>query len=264
MSNHPNTTNPPPTAATPVDDDPLAHLYRMSRTAGLGTGEYSSINPLAVAGLFFGIASVMVIYGWILLLIPFTAVILCLVALRQIIGSNGTQVGAWLAVIGLILATLFGGWELASGAIEEARTHEDRQQITALIDHFSQDAQTKNLQDAYNLFTPKFKAIITPDAFEQQFKIRYDSPYYGQIKSITWNGRVGFEAGADPGELLAAAIVLVAADHLTEPVRNKMVFHKLSGQWMIDAMPDWFTPPPPKPAPSAPAGPMGPPAPAGS
>jgi hypothetical protein len=204
-----------PTNAPP-DDDPLAHLYRMSRTAGLGAGEYTSINSLAVASLFFGIASVMVIYGWLLLPVPLVAAILAIAALRQIRNSGGTQVGRLIAAIGLILALGLGGWQLASGGIEAIRTRADRQEIGELVNRLSKDVASNDLTEAYNLFGPKFHSAFTPEMFEQQFKIREDSPYYGKIKSIQWNGRIEFDIAGDSAgngnDLEAVALVKVSQD----------------------------------------------------
>jgi hypothetical protein len=261
-----------PTNAPP-DDDPLAHLYRMSRTAGLGAGEYTSINSLAVASLFFGIASVMVIYGWLLLPVPLVAAILAIAALRQIRNSGGTQVGRLIAAIGLILALGLGGWQLASGGIEAIRTRADRQEIGELVNRLSKDVASNDLTEAYNLFGPKFHSAFTPEMFEQQFKIREDSPYYGKIKSIQWNGRIEFDIAGDSAgngnDLEAVALVKVNAEHVSDLVRNRIIFRKIDGQWIIDTMPEWFVPPMPKPAiPGAadsrgrPAPQMGPPSPA--
>src|ERR1700722_8242062 len=144
-----NASGPSVAAPVPTDDDPLSHLYRMSRTAGLGSGDYASINPLAVASLFFGIAGILVIYGRFLLVVPGTAFILAVLALRQIRNSNGTQVGTWIALLGLLLSAIFGGWQLASGAIDEVRTRADRAAIAGVIDHLGRDASAMNLDDAY-------------------------------------------------------------------------------------------------------------------
>jgi hypothetical protein len=237
----------------------------MSRTAGLGTGDYASINSLAVASLFFGIASVMVIYGWLLLPIPLVAAILAVAALRQIRNSGGTQVGWPIAAIGLLLALGFGGWQLASGAIQASQTRADRDQILKLIDRLSQDAAADNLSDAYSLFGPKFQAAFTPELFDQQFKIREVSPYYGKIKSIQWNGRMEFDvtgnSTGDGNDLEAVTLVKVNAQHLPDPARARIIFRKIDGQWVIDTMPEWFVPPTPKPVLPGSGAPQGPPAP---
>src|SRR5436309_10235622 len=84
-------------------DDLLAHLHKMSTTAGLGTTEYVAINPLAVATVFLGAASALALLDHTLLAIPVLAVVCAIVALRQVIRSGGTQTGRGIAVLGLVL-----------------------------------------------------------------------------------------------------------------------------------------------------------------
>ena len=93
--------------------DPLAHLHKMSTTAGLGTTEYVAINPLAVATVFLGLASALALLDNTLLAIPVLALIGAIFSLRQIARSGGTQTGKGLAVLGLLLAVGFSGIVLA-------------------------------------------------------------------------------------------------------------------------------------------------------
>src|SRR5438552_9086922 len=88
-------------------DDPLAHLHKMSTTAGLGTTEYVAINPLAVTTIFLGLASALALLDNTLLALPIAAVICGIFALRQISRSGGTQTGRGLAILGLLLALCF-------------------------------------------------------------------------------------------------------------------------------------------------------------
>src|SRR4051794_6354462 len=81
----------PAGATPPAGDDPLAHLHRMSTTAGLGSGEYVAINGAAVFGFILGLASALCLFEeTILLVIPLVGAITSIVALRQIAKSNGT------------------------------------------------------------------------------------------------------------------------------------------------------------------------------
>src|SRR5215510_13989681 len=84
-----STSSPPSQSG----DDPLAHLHKMSTTAGLGTTEYVAINPLAVTAFFLGLASSLALLDNTLLAVPALALIIAIVALRQIFGSGGTQTG---------------------------------------------------------------------------------------------------------------------------------------------------------------------------
>src|SRR5437868_14846013 len=103
----------------PIDPepDPLAHLHKMSTTAGLGTTEYVAINPLAVATVFLGLASALALLDNTLLAVPVLALIFAVAALRQIIKSGGTQTGRGLAILGLLLAVGFSGVVLARSIV---------------------------------------------------------------------------------------------------------------------------------------------------
>src|SRR3954454_3634686 len=90
-------------SSPPGDDDPLSHLHKMSITAGLGSGEYIAVNGAAVAAVLLGLASALALMNELLLIIPFTGIIVAIVALRQIRRSNRTQTGVGLVVLGLVL-----------------------------------------------------------------------------------------------------------------------------------------------------------------
>src|SRR5437764_6191118 len=113
--------------------DPLAHLHKMSTTAGLGTTEYVAINPVAVATVFLGLASALALLDNTLLAVPVLAVVMAIVSLRQISHSGGTQTGRGLAILGLVLAIAFSGVVLARSLVHQFRTRQDTQQLDALV-----------------------------------------------------------------------------------------------------------------------------------
>src|SRR5687768_5111201 len=83
--------------------DPLHNLYRMSRTAGLGSGEYVAINNTSVIAFLMGVASVLALLNPFLLVFAVVAVVLGVMALIQIRSSNGTQTGRAFAIAGILL-----------------------------------------------------------------------------------------------------------------------------------------------------------------
>ena len=93
----------------PLSDDPLARLHKMSTTAGLGVGEYVAINPMSVAALVVGLASAMAMLDPILLAIPVVALVLGLIAFRQIKKGGGTQKGYVLVALGVVASIAFAG-----------------------------------------------------------------------------------------------------------------------------------------------------------
>src|SRR5436309_1753992 len=142
-------------------DDPLAHLHKMSTTAGLGTTEYVAINPLAVATVFLGLASALALLDNTLLAVPVLAVVMAVVSLRQIAGSGGTQTGRGLAILGLLLAFAFSGVVLARSLVHQFRTRQDTQQIDALVKEASDKIAQGNSDAAYGMFSERFTARFT-------------------------------------------------------------------------------------------------------
>src|SRR3954452_11695166 len=103
----PEMQNQASTPDNPGNTDPLSSLYKMSRTAGLGTTEYVAINGAAVTAAILGLASALAIMADVLLVIPLVGIIFAIVALRQISHSSGTQGGRALAWAGLVLSLAF-------------------------------------------------------------------------------------------------------------------------------------------------------------
>src|SRR5688572_4627060 len=93
----------PPPAAAPGKAAGLARLRKMSTTAGVGLGEYRAVNGLAVASLVLGVASWMSWLHPLLFLLPVLALVLGVIAMVQIRGSEGTQSGIVLAGLGILL-----------------------------------------------------------------------------------------------------------------------------------------------------------------
>src|SRR5215212_4817149 len=87
-----------------ADDDPLAHLHKMSTTAGLGSGDYVAVNGTAVFALLVGLASALALMSEVLLILPLVAIVASVMAWQQIRNSNGTQTGKGLAIAAMVLA----------------------------------------------------------------------------------------------------------------------------------------------------------------
>jgi hypothetical protein len=83
---------------------------------------YRSLSGLSVASLIFGILSVLVFVDWLLAILPATAIVLALLALRQIRSQGSDWVGVGLARSGAALALVFWilgyGWLLLAQAKE--------------------------------------------------------------------------------------------------------------------------------------------------
>src|SRR5687768_10470858 len=128
------TTRPAPAArAGDEAPDPLARLKKMSTTAGVGSQEYVAVNPMAVAALLLGVASLLVFVHDALLLIPLVGVVCAFIAWRQIKNSNGTQTGRLMALAGIVLCVAIGGGRLAWKAIGGWSSSGDKAEIRRLI-----------------------------------------------------------------------------------------------------------------------------------
>src|SRR5688500_12187527 len=89
-------TSAPPSAVQMANADavdaPTHALYPMSRTAGVGLGDYAAVNVRAVIGLILGVASVLALIfadSYLPLIIPAAAIVVSLIGLVQIRNSNG-------------------------------------------------------------------------------------------------------------------------------------------------------------------------------
>src|SRR4051812_32720499 len=146
------------TSPAPDAPDPLASLHKMSTTAGLGSGDYVAINPVAIFAIIMGVASALALFEeTVLLLLPAAAIIGAVIALRQISKSNGTQTGRGLAIGAIVLALLFGGYTTVKAATEGIRTKNDRNAIGDLLTKLGQAAKAGDFHAAYSLFTPRFQ-----------------------------------------------------------------------------------------------------------
>jgi hypothetical protein len=177
-----------PDAQAGPADDPLASLHKMSRTAGLGSQEYVEINPTAVVGVLLGLASGLAVLGTILLVIPVAAVIVCLVAIRQINRSAGTQSGKGMAWVGLVLAVgcvaVVGGKQV----LHAAQVRSEQGQIVELIDQLGQNLGRTDYDAAWAQFSPRFQERVPRRDFENLWTQLQTSPVYGTIQSMRWNG----------------------------------------------------------------------------
>lgn len=103
---------PPEVAAESADDETLSRTVAFSRAEPDvdefdPADDYRALSSSAVAALALGVLSPLAMFDWWLGLIPLTAVILGIVALRTTRTHPGEYTGAWLAVAGTVLAALF-------------------------------------------------------------------------------------------------------------------------------------------------------------
>lgn len=256
-------------ASAATAPDPLHNLYRMSRTAGLGSGDYVAINNTSILALVLGLASVLSWWFPLMMIAAVAAVVCGILALVQIQSSNGTQTGRAFALLGILSALALGGASIGSLVLARMEQRRDEQAIGQLVKELSDQIVAKNYAQAYNtLFTDRFKQDFGPDAFAATWE-RF-VPSAGAVREIGWGQRAEFEPVTATGEKRAVAQSALKFEKFDEPARQAMRFARSEGKWLIDGINQLFEKAPPTrgapgapamPDPSRPLGPMLPPPP---
>lgn len=247
-----DTPNPPPS-------DPIASLYRMSATAGVGTQDYVAINNLAVVTCVLGLASsVAWLFNTVLLLvIPLAAIGFGIVSLRAIRGSNGTQGGVIPAFGGILLALLFCG-AFGLRTWNEARVQREEQvRIEAVIADVQGRLQREEYAGIYDLFIPAFQRRWSEDQTRKPEPELGRTPfvelwrgtaaYYGRVQTFHSNSIYQFDFSGDESlvqRLLGTRRPVVAStqalircsNRATMDMRQVMVFRRDGADWRLERL----------------------------
>jgi hypothetical protein len=232
----------------------------MSNTAGLSAQEYVAVNPTAVAAVLTGLASGLILLSYLWLAVPLLAIVLGLVALRQISHSNGTQTGGLLAWGGIVLAVGCGGYCLGDVCLQELRERPMRAQVLGVCDSLEKAIVAKDYQGAWALFSDKFRSDKKLDfeAFRRQWMAVQMAPMPGNIVSLKSNGFVILLPLPNNGQGAETSITI----HWQRPdlIGNYQLYlRKGDSGWQIDDLPILFvTPVPAEGGPGGPGGPRGP------
>jgi len=225
----------PPSNGRSAGPDPLARLYHMSTTAGVGTQEYVAINSTAIAALILGISSVLALLHPVLLVIPIAGAICAVLAFIQIRDSNGTQTGRALAGIGLLLAFAFGAGKGGYDVYQKVRTRGDERQISQLIEQFGQSLAAGNYDQGYDLFTERFRNRVDRISFEATFRQLEQMRETGALDSVIWNKEpMAFERGDDNRQAAAAMTFMHWRQQPTPGSRIMFQFLTEGGRWRIN------------------------------
>lgn len=235
--------NPAPSAGA----DPIASLYRMRTTAGVGAQEYVAINVPSIISLLLGLSGALALIEPIFLVLPLAGIVCGVAALRQVRQSNGTQSGRGLAWGGIVLGLIFTMGIVTRELMARSANRSDQQAVAALIDRFGREIVAGRYEAAYDLCNNRFKERVPFDTFVETWQVAQkmpdtpDMPGLGRIESIQWN-RVPVDLVTDPasGTRVAQAMTLVKFQKRSEPGRQQMLFLKTGGQWMIDDIPQLF------------------------
>jgi hypothetical protein len=223
------------------DDDPLSHLHKMSTTAGLGSGEYVAVNGAAVFALILGLFSTLALFETILLVIPLAAVIVAVIAWRQIAESNGTQTGKGLVLVALLLALGLGGFVVAKETTRGLRTRDDRAAINRTVIEFGDKVKAGDLTGAYNMFSENFRKAVDVERFNRQMNLVRESEIFGKLKDTQWNGLADFQSDPETGNRYAITKLKMNLDKTT--IEVDATLRKDGAKWVFEGMPTFFPPP---------------------
>lgn len=218
--------------------DPLAGLYRMSKTAGLGSSDYQAVNVPSVVALVMGLASFIASFEPTLLVIPLVALVLGVLALVQIKRSGGTQTGLPWAVAGIVLSLGFGAWAATGSYREAARTAADRDELVSIVSRFSDAVRGGQDDAAYQLFSEDFRSRITLAKFAEPWRTyRERAP----LKEVRSNGLFDFQTATDSNLRLASGQLIMQFENgQLMADRPQIVFTNRMGKWEIENMPAFY------------------------
>ncbi len=224
----------------------------MSRTAGLGSGDYVAINTLAVAALVISLAGALVVVDLLFVVLPLLGLVLGIIAFRQVRSSNGTQTGGVLAGLAIGLSLLFLVTKVGKAGVDAVRLSSDKQEVSGLIESLGREmaaidpadrpGDQKHFAAAYDLFDESFRGRVSRDNFDNNWFAYRLSPYFGAVKSMQSNGLLKFDVDPRSGDRVGETVA-VATFERGEPIRWSIYFRQLGGKWYIDGLPDVFPPP---------------------
>ena len=260
---HPDTTESPAptrphTAADPAEA--LEHLTKMSGTgSSFGQADYVAINGPSVIALLLGVATGLSLIFSLFLFIPVLAIILGIIAIRQVRTSNGTQTGAGLAVIGLVLALGLGGYVVTNKVMAAVHAQQETAKCEAVVGAFGEQLKAATsvapdsakvdqvLDGIYNqLMTDAFRSRFTPQKFRTVLRqlVAGKDPRTGKaggIESASWNHeRVEFQPTADGGAENVLMGIHLYRPGESLPFREGIRLTNLEGPWKIDGMVNLF------------------------
>jgi hypothetical protein len=243
-------------ASEAVHSSHLEHLTKMSTTAGLGSGDYAAISPLAVSSMVIGLLGALALLNDFLLPVPAAAMVCGIIALRQIRRSNGTQTGKALAWAGVVLGGGIFFSLVGYYVYQEMRNRPDRQAIVQVIRDFDAACAKQDYKAAYQFFSQPFRERVSEDQFVKTLSGSREGvlAQLGSLEHVDWNQQIVF-IDSETGPRSAVVGGLLKFQNHNEMSRQPIEFVEVNGKWVIRDLSTIF-PPPKKPPPGAPAQPQ--------
>ncbi len=232
-------------------DPAMRQLYQMSRTAGVGLADYAAVNAVSVVALIAGLASFLAVIfrdTYTILALPGLAIVLGLIGFFQVRRSSGTQTGAALAVLGIVAAVAFGGFNLVSQRKAAAQDAQFRKELESLSVSFGQNLVAKDFSAAYEKMDPRTRERILLTTFTARIEpIINGAAYGGKVLGVSLGDHLLIERD-DTGTMLADGLLVVDLD-IVNPQTGKKVqaseqvrFSRFGQDWKIAGIKNWLPP----------------------
>ncbi len=224
----------------PNSDDPIASLYKMSTTAGMGAGDYVEVNKTAVAAASLAVVSLLAFLGWPFLLLGLVAVLCGMAALRQIRNSNGTQGGRLVAWFGILGAVAVAGGLVTVEMVRQADDAANGRQINALLDQFSKAMAAGDYEKARSLFVPEFQQKVSLEKFKAAWGTAAEMERLGRFVSLRSNDRYGFTEGKGGSVYFGFTMGVSKFEKFSGDVGVIFAARDERGQWQLYNVPRIF------------------------
>jgi hypothetical protein len=183
-------------------------------------------------------------------ILALAGIVVAIVAMRQINGSNGTQSGDAIALAGLFLAVGVTSFVAAGDVFESVGRSHDRAAIKQVTEQFGSDLHDGQYDAGYDLFSQHFKARVSRKEFVEKMRNMQDQLKYlssngqglGIVNGAKWNGLATFYTEADSGTVTAQTFILFTYEHSENPEDLEAWFRKVGDDWTIDNIPSLFQP----------------------
>ena len=235
----------PQTPTVPRTDlDRLGGLHRMSRTAGLGSSEYTAVNIAAVVAVIVGGASALALLSPVFLFLPVIGVIIAAVAVKQIYSSNGTQTGLPLAALAMVLSVALTGFTGLKEYRAYAQVRDDNVALDRLIMNFGKLVAEKKYGDAYAMTDERFKSSVPLAVFENRLSDMANAPTLGPTQGMRSTKLFGIDTDPETNLRMAVGYMLIDTQQLNGATafRTEGRFRYSKDQWRIFAIPQIFPP----------------------
>jgi hypothetical protein len=196
--------------------------------------QYASVSRWAVLAVALGLVSSLVLVSPVLVVLPLAAIVVAVLAMRQIAASEGRLLGHVPATVGLCLATLFMGWGLSRQFTREAELTRQAQQFA---EGWLILVRQGKLQEADQLVRTPDERLHDRAAIAEFYATNQEAS--DSMKAIFNSDRIKGYTAAGP----SATFELVSVDGRTQQgyTDNVVLRYSLGGASSGERKPLWIT-----------------------